>query len=63
MNLFRRQEENDAQDPAIHFGHRDGEDHHPGEEAGQRVDQSQRNETKHEPNVRAHTTLQHTITT
>lgn len=38
LNLVRRQEEDDAEDPAVHFGHRDGEDHHPGQETGQGVD-------------------------
>lgn len=61
LNLVRWQEEDDAEDPAVHFGNRDGEDHHPREEAGQGVDYSERNVTKEEPNIRAHTALQHTI--
>lgn len=59
LNLIRLQEEDDTEDPAIHFGNRDGEDHHPGKEAGQGVDYNKRNVSKHEPNIRAHTTLQY----
>lgn len=38
LDLIGGQEEDDAEDPTVHFGDRDGEDHHPGEEAGQGVD-------------------------
>lgn len=56
-DILRRQEQNDAHGPCIHLGNRNGEDQHPGEEAGQGVNNRQGRKPQQQPQVGGEATL------
>lgn len=57
QDVLRRQEQNDAHGLSAHLGDRDGEDQDPGDEADQRMDDSQGRKTQQQPDVGGETML------
>lgn len=57
VDLLWGHEQDGTHGPSVHFGDRDGENHEPGEQAGQRVDHAQQRVSQQQPHVRANPTL------